>query len=168
MCNPHHCLVPEYSPPPNRPLLKSCHSPCSAPGSTKPPSLCSGHFLSMESHTLCVLLGLASLPEHHGFKSIHKEACIRASLLFMAESESTVGMDPVPCIHLGTFGWFPFGGCGDHRCCEHDIHMCTHVLWTCVFLSLVCFHLGDPWLGPLVCIWWIFGVTAGLCIAASF
>ena len=45
------------------------------------------------NHTLCVLLGLLLSLSIVCSRSIHVVACVRASLLFMAESHCTVWMD---------------------------------------------------------------------------
>lgn len=46
---------------------------------------CSGRVLSTESHTVCPS-GSGVPPEHRGSRSLHVAACVRASLLFLAES----------------------------------------------------------------------------------
>ena len=50
------------------------------------------------NHVLCVLLCLLLSLSIMCSRSIHTVACVRASLLFMAESYSTVWMDPTVCI----------------------------------------------------------------------
>ena len=79
------------------------------------------------NHVLCVLLCLLLSLSIVCSRSIHTVACVRALLLFMAESYSTVWMDPTVCICLiaywWLFGWFPLLAVGNWAA----VNMCAQV-----------------------------------------
>ena len=77
-----------------------------------------------QTKTVCPFAS-ASLAEHHVFKVHPHCSCVRASLLFMAESYSTVWMDHIVCISSliacwWSLGWFPAGNCA-------AVNMCVQV-----------------------------------------
>ena len=61
------------------------------------------------NHVLCVLLCLLLSLSIMCSRFIYTVACVKASLLFMAESYSTVWMDPTVCICSLITCWWSFG-----------------------------------------------------------
>ena len=76
----------------------------------------------------CALLHLLLLLSIMCLRCIHIVACVRASVLFTAESYSTVWMDCIVCISSliacwWSLGWFPRFGCWKFHCYKH-VCMC--------------------------------------------
>ena len=138
MCDYH--LIPEHSttpkgsslppspvtplPPPHQPL--TTRNPLFVSGYA-----CSGHFPSMESHTVCPSVS-ASLTEHRGLQ-VHPRG---ASLLFRLSDALVCGGTTwcLSIIRRWVFGPTGRRDCNCDSCCQE--HSCSPSVWTDVPTSL--------------------------------